>query len=137
VRSAHHRLRRRGVAVIEFAMLIVIFLNFLIGALELMLMFTAWSMLQNVTDQDARQEMVLGAASATTSGAVAFAQNLAAAQGYQSSSGIAFAATTGTCATGVSQQCMTISGTYTFRFTLLTMGIGSLPLSARSVAPLS
>ncbi len=102
------------------------------------LLYTDYSVLQGVADQTARHEMVLGSAGATTAGAISFANAIALENGFGPATGMEFAAPIAPCTAtaNVTTQCMTIVGTYTFHFTLLTMGLISIDLASRSVAPL-
>lgn len=130
------RRRRAGAAVVEFALVFPLFLMFAVGSIETMSMLSAWSTLQWVSDTVARQQMLLGATGATPATAVAAAHTMAASVGYTSTGGVTFTATNANCVSGKTTQCMTIAGSYTYRFNLATLGMASVRLRSQAVAPL-
>lgn len=130
-----HMPRRRGATVVEFALIMVVFLNFAVGAVELMIMFSAWSTLQWACDIAARQTMV--ASSPTVATATSVAQTTASSVGYTPGSGISFSDTSkDACVPGGQTQCIIIRGTYVYTFKLSTMGLLTVTLRSQASAPL-
>ena len=137
MRGTAQRNRRRGAAAVEFALIMVVFLNFAVGSVEMMNLFSAWSSLQWACDGAARQTMVSSAP--TQASAQSAAATMAASIGYTTAVGANFtasapAACSSTAPSGT--QCITISGTYVYKFKLATLGLASVTLTAQSVAPL-
>ena len=129
--------RRRGLGstTVEFALIMVIFLNFAVGAVEMMNLYSAWSTLQWACDGAARQTMV--AAGPTAAGAQSAAQTLASSIGYTTAAGANFtAAGPSACVSGGATQCITVRGSFVYTFKLSTLGLASVTLQAQSIAPL-
>lgn len=127
--------RGRGATTVEFALIMVVFLNFAVGAVEMMSLYSAWSSIQWASDSAARRMMI--AASPTPEAAQAAAANLAAGIGYTTAAGATFRATGPVaCVSGATIQCITITGSYRYVFRLSTLGLGSITLNSKSVAPL-
>lgn len=124
-----------GAVAVEFALVLVLFLNFSVGAIELSNMYTAWTTLQYVCTQAARQMMVADSANASAAAALAAAQAAGNALGYTAAAGTVFTVTQATCPGVSTTSCLTISGSYVYRFKLSTLGMGSITLRARTVAP--
>lgn len=128
--------RALGGVAVEFALVLVLFLNFSVGAIELSNMYTAWTTVQYICTQTARKMMMQGATGATTALATSTAQAQGDALGYTSAAGTSFTATQAACPGTGTTVCMTISGSHLYRFKLSTLGMGNVTLRAKSVAPL-
>lgn len=119
-----------GAVAVEFALVSLIFFTLTIGAFDIMNMMQANSVLQWAVTTEARNVMV--APLTTTTGAATAAQNIASQAGYSMN----FQAQTSACGTSTG-QCMTITGTYNYKFILSSFGKVSVNLSKSALAPIS
>jgi Flp pilus assembly protein TadG len=108
--------RRAGAVAVEFALIAQIFLFMLVASIDIVGLMNAYSTLQWAATT-AGQNLMSNPTSTTTQIANA-AQNAANIAGYTTARGTAFTATSATCG---NLQCMTITGTYTYRFTLAAL----------------
>jgi Flp pilus assembly protein TadG len=124
------RKNQSGAVAVEFALVSLIFFTLTLGSFDIMSMMQANSVLQWAVTTEARNVMV--APLTTTSGAQTAAQSIASNAGYT----MTFTAATAACGTSTG-QCMTITGTYTYKFFLISFGKISVVLTKTALANIS
>lgn len=122
---------RRGATAVEFAIISLLLIQLLVVCFEAMVAVSAWSTLQWACDEASRYAMTHQTASRTT--IRQYAEAKATSAGYPASSGMSFV--TSQAGFGGTDY-MIIEGYFTHRFNLGPLDLGSVDLTAKSMAPL-